>query len=119
MHSAHFNHDGTKIVSASHDRTVRVWDVVTGSCEKTLAGHSSNVYSANFNHDGTKIVSASGDRTVCVWDVGTVDSDWPLVTAINNVRIMLLILSISFWNDPYSLYFLKLGKFSPSDEGTY
>ena len=38
--SAQFSPDGTNIVSASYDKTVRVWSVATGECVQTLEGHS-------------------------------------------------------------------------------
>jgi hypothetical protein len=31
--------DGRRVVSGSDDKTVRVWDVETGSCERVLKGH--------------------------------------------------------------------------------
>jgi WD40 repeat protein len=31
--------DGTKVVSCSKDKTVRVWDVSRGECINTLTGH--------------------------------------------------------------------------------
>eukprot|EP01043_Picozoa_sp_COSAG02_P067732 COSAG02_NODE_10989_length_1816_cov_5.031450_1_plen_171_part_00 len=67
--SAGFSPDGTKVVSASGDETVRLWNVATGECEQTLAGHSDNVMSAGFSPDGTKVVSASVDQTVRLWRV--------------------------------------------------
>ena len=66
--SASFSPDGAKIVSASGDRTVRVWNAATGECELTLEGHGNWVWSASFSPDGAKIVSASDDRTVRVWN---------------------------------------------------
>ena len=69
--SAQFSPDGTNIVSASGDQTVRVWSVATGECVQTLEGHSGYVSSAQFSPDGTNIVSASGDKTVRVWSVAT------------------------------------------------
>jgi hypothetical protein len=62
-----FSPDGAKIVSASYDKTVRVWNAATGACELTLEEHSDKVCSACFSPDGARIVSASFDRTVRVW----------------------------------------------------
>ena len=69
--SVAFNHDGTKIVSGSEDKTIRVWNVDTGECILTLKGHTDYVKSVAFNHDGTKIVSGSDDKTIRVWNVDT------------------------------------------------
>jgi len=69
--SAAFSRDGQKIVSASWDKSVRVWSAVTGECEQTLVGHSDEVTSAHFSPDGLKIVSASDKDGVRVWSVVT------------------------------------------------
>jgi WD40 repeat protein len=37
--SCSWSPDGTKIVSSSNDKTVRVWDVGRGECINTLNGH--------------------------------------------------------------------------------
>ena len=72
VRSASYSADGTRIVSASEDSTVRVWDVTTGACISVLEGHSGDVTSASYSADGTRIVSASGDETVRVWDATTI-----------------------------------------------
>ena len=35
--------DGRRVVSASDDKTLKVWDVATGKCVATLEGHSDYV----------------------------------------------------------------------------
>ena len=66
-----FSPDGAKIVSASQDSTVRVWNAATGERELTLKGHIDAVMSACFSPDGARIVSASLDSTVRVWNAAT------------------------------------------------
>jgi WD40 repeat protein len=66
--SAAFSTDGSRIVSASLDGTVRVWDAVTGLELMVLPGHGA---SASFSSDGSRIVSASFDGTARIWDATT------------------------------------------------
>ena len=66
-----FSPDGSKIVTASKDKTARVWDAATGGPVTDPLTHEGEVYSAQFSPDGTKIVSASDDNTACVWDAFT------------------------------------------------
>lgn len=60
--------DGSFIVSASSDRTLKVWDAATGGERATLRGHTDGVYDCAVSRDGKFIVSASGDKTLKVWD---------------------------------------------------
>jgi WD40 repeat protein len=70
--SVAFSPDGSKIVSGSFDKTIRVWDVSTGiEMLPPLQGHDDTVYSIAFSPDGSTIVSGSQDNTVQVWDVST------------------------------------------------
>ena len=69
--SASYSPDGTKIVSASYDETIKIWDANTGSCLQTLTGHTDAVCSASYSPDGRKIVSASKDKTIKIWDANT------------------------------------------------
>ena len=68
VYSAAFSTDGTRIVSGSDDKSVRVWDASTGAELKVLNGHTDLVLSAAFSTDGTRIVSGSSDNSVRVWD---------------------------------------------------
>ncbi len=66
-----YSPDGSRIVSASEDNTLKVWDAETGAEVATLAGHSEQVASCAFSPDGSRIVSVSEDNTLKVWDVVT------------------------------------------------
>jgi WD40 repeat protein len=68
IHSLAFAPTGKLLVSGSTDRTIKVWDLYTGSPIHTLGGHLW-VYGIDINPDGNAIASGSGDRTVKVWDL--------------------------------------------------
>lgn len=65
-----FSGDSRLLVSASADRTARVWAVETGKSIE-LAGHNGFVMSAGFSPDNRYVVTASADKTIAVWDAGS------------------------------------------------
>jgi WD40 repeat protein/outer membrane protein OmpA-like peptidoglycan-associated protein len=71
VNSIRFNPKSDKIVTASTDKTVRVWGTVKGNVLCKFNGHSDKVNSANFSPDGNKVVSSSDDKTLKVWNVNT------------------------------------------------
>ncbi|EAU80678.2 HNWD1 [Coprinopsis cinerea okayama7 len=69
VNSVAFSRDGKLIVSASNDKTVRVWDAETGDPKSgPLEGHEGYVTTAVFSPDGRLVVSGSDDYTIRVWD---------------------------------------------------
>ncbi len=66
--SCAINSDGTRIVSSSKDKTLKVWGLATGQTLLTLKGHTGTVNACSFNPDGCWIISASEDRTIKIWD---------------------------------------------------
>ena len=69
--SVAFSPDGTRIVSGSHDNTLKVWDAQTGQETLTLTGLHDPDSSVAFSPTGTRIVSGSHSNTLKVWDAQT------------------------------------------------
>jgi WD40 repeat protein len=63
--------DGRRVVSASQDTTLKVWDLATGRVDAMLVGHAATVTACAVTPDGQRVVSASLDRTLKVWDLAT------------------------------------------------
>src|SRR6266567_3080347 len=68
---AAFSRDGQLVVTASDDKTARIWDAQTGRQVAVLGDHGGAMNSAAFSPDGRYIVTASDDRTARLWDAGT------------------------------------------------
>ncbi|ETW79266.1 hypothetical protein HETIRDRAFT_172842 [Heterobasidion irregulare TC 32-1] len=67
-----FSPDGKRIVSGSHDKTIRVWDIETGEAvSPPFEGRTDTVTSVTFSPDGKRIVSSSHDATILLWDTDT------------------------------------------------
>ena len=49
----HYSPDGAQIVTASADKTARIWDARTGTQLTVLSGHGDRVYSASYSPDGS------------------------------------------------------------------
>lgn len=58
----------TRIASASKDGTIRVWDVITGTCLFSLTGHTQPIRALKWGGAGL-IYSGSQDRSVRAWSV--------------------------------------------------
>ena len=69
--SVMFSQDGSRVVSGSHDETVRIWNATTGEVEAELKGHTGWVMSVAFAQDGSRVVSGSIDNTVQIWNATT------------------------------------------------
>jgi WD40 repeat protein len=71
--SAEFSPDGTRVVTASDDRTAIIWDVLTGVPIAVLRGHSGSLTSAHFDDTGARVVTTSLDGTARVWDAASAE----------------------------------------------
>jgi WD40 repeat protein len=62
--------DGRRVISASDDRTLKVWDLDTGRALATLDAHAA-VRACAVTPDGRRVVSGAHDCTLKVWDLDT------------------------------------------------
>ena len=69
--SAAFSPDGQRIVTASRDKTARLWDASSGKAIGLPMQHDDTVNSAAFSPDGQRIVTASRDKTARLWDAAS------------------------------------------------
>lgn len=58
--------DDNILATGSYDTTIKIWDMTTGECLRTLRGHTSGVRTLQF--DDSKLISGSLDRTVKIWN---------------------------------------------------
>jgi WD40 repeat protein len=63
--------DSRRAISASEDKTLRVWDLETERCLHTLKGHQHWVTAIALSGDDHRAISASRDTMLRVWDLET------------------------------------------------
>ena len=69
--SVAFVPDGRTALSASRDKTVKLWDLASGNSIRTLAGHTNSVNSVAIAPDGRIALSGSSDSTLRLWDLAS------------------------------------------------
>ena len=57
------------LLTASHDSSAKIWNLVTGECLQTLSGHTNVLESAVFSADGCLVLTVSHDYTAKIWSV--------------------------------------------------
>jgi WD40 repeat protein len=59
--------DKRRMVTASNDKTLRLWDLKTGTVLRKMEGHSYGVSVLAVSRDGQIIISSDGSREVITW----------------------------------------------------
>jgi WD40 repeat protein/serine/threonine protein kinase len=62
--------DGTRLATASWDRTAKLWDAASGRELRTLSGHTNAVSSVSWSPGGKRLATVSFDGTTKLWDAG-------------------------------------------------
>ena len=63
--------DGTLLASGGNDRSVKIWEVSTGSLVRELKGHAAHVYSLEFHPNGKTLLSGDLSGVIKQWEVAS------------------------------------------------
>ncbi len=69
--TAFFSPDGRKIVTASNDHTVRIWDGASGKELQRITADEVEARDAVFSPDGKTLLTSGGDNTAKLWDAAS------------------------------------------------
>lgn len=75
------NGDGSKLISASRDQTIKIWNISNSICKisHTLIGHQGYVYDISTSADWQVLASGGSDRSIILWKI----SDGEIIHSIN------------------------------------
>lgn len=105
--SVEFSPDGNILYSASRDKTIKVWDAVSGICKHTIKGHEEWVRSLSLNTKGTLLASSADDETVIVWTTDQYTEKYSFTGHENKIEQVLFINNEEAKNNIYT------GDYSP------
>lgn len=118
-----FSPDGKILASGSHDKTIRLWDVDTGTSQKVLTDHEDAVTAITYSPDGITLVSGSQDGTIRLWNVKSGDLMLPPIEEAGQVTSLTysldgrILASSSEGNNAVHIWNTKTGKHLQSFTG--
>jgi len=69
LHKTSSTSFNNRVLSASADSSIKIWNLMTGSCQATLKnGHQRGAYSVRGTLDQQMAISSGSDGSVCLWD---------------------------------------------------
>nr|CAD1825859.1 unnamed protein product [Ananas comosus var. bracteatus] len=71
VNHVYFSPDGQWLASASFDKSVKLWNGITGKFIVSFRGHVGPVYQISWSADSRLLLSGSRDSTLKVWDIRT------------------------------------------------
>ena len=79
-------HNGD-LVSASTDKTIKIWDIKEGTVKRTLTGHTDRIFALKAL--GEDLVSGSWDCTIKVWNIedGTIKKSFKFDSYVNTIEV--------------------------------
>lgn len=106
-----FTSDGQTCISASHDRTICLWDVRTWTLLQQLTGHESAVLALAISPRGDLAVSGDFNGTLRLWDVRSGRELTELderVTALSDLRFDASGTSLIVWSATAHVHRIQL-----------
>ncbi len=70
-----FTPDGKRLVSGAADRSVKIWDVATGTRLYTLSDPTDGINTIALSPDGSRVAAGGLDKTIRVWKLGEKEGD--------------------------------------------
>ena len=115
--------DGRQIVSASHDETLRVWDLASGCCVTALENPGAKLFpSVAITPDGKRVIASGKKHGLRIWDLergtcmktiyGKFDEVFCLATTPDGRRVV-----VGGWNPTIRVLDLASGKSVAALEG--
>ena len=69
IYSVAITPNGKKVVSGSNLKPIKIWDIESGECLKTLEVYSGWINSIAITPNGKKVVLGSRNGTITIWDI--------------------------------------------------
>lgn len=105
------------MLTASSDKTARLWDPENGRCKQILEGHTDEIFSCAFNYEGNTIITGEQSFFILGFSLNV-----DLFKYLLSVFIMKLIVSIHELSFPgllpgYLIYLFQVVKTTPVGSG--